>query len=176
MKLFYEISQNRYFWIAVTAYFLLMEAIALYYQYVLDTYPCALCVQIRAWVWGAVLFSAICAVMCKHFWWRWLGLTLSIACIAGGIYTSWYAWGVENGTIISSCSMGAGFPEFMPLDQWIPLLFAAEGFCGQSPDMWFGLSMVEGLLITLSIPCLVLIAQWLLHLPHVLSAMKGSET
>jgi len=101
------------------------------------------------------------------FWLRWAGLTLTTVLVGGALYTSWYSWGVEQGTIIGSCTMGAGFPESMPLDQWIPWLFSAQGICGQSPDMWFGLSMNETLLITLAIPLLVLVPQWLLHLRQV---------
>ena len=54
---FYNFSKKRLFWYLVAAYFFLMEMIALFYQYVLDWYPCALCVQVRAWVWGAVIAS-----------------------------------------------------------------------------------------------------------------------
>ena len=30
--------------------------------------------------------------------------------------------------MISTCSMGAGFPSFMLLDQWIPFFFGADGY------------------------------------------------
>ena len=160
----FKFSQSKYFFLAGAAYLLSMEGIALFYQYGLEYYPCALCVQIRAWVTSTIIIAFITSFMVKKFWWRWMGLTLVIALMFGALYTSWYSWGVENGTIVSSCSMGAGFPEFMLLDQWIPWLFRADGFCGQSPMMLLGLSMNEGLLITLSIPTLVLCAVWLLHL------------
>ncbi|NKB32771.1 MAG: disulfide bond formation protein B [Pseudomonadales bacterium] len=168
MKRFYELGQSIYFWLAGIAYLLVMEAIALYYQYVLNFFPCALCVQVRAWVVGAIISSAISVYFRSNFWVRFVGLTVTIFFIGGGLYTSWYAWGVENGTVISTCSIGAGFPTFMPLDEWIPFFFGANGPCGQSPEMWFGLSMVETLLITLGIPMILLVAQWLMHLPHAL--------
>ena len=50
MKAIYELSQKTYFWLIGILYFMLMEGIALYYQYVLQFFPCALCVQVRAWV------------------------------------------------------------------------------------------------------------------------------
>ena len=87
--------------------------------------------------------------------------------MAGALYTSYYAYGVEQGTVISSCTMGAGFPEFMPLDQWMPVLFEAQGMCGQSPPMPLGVSMVEALLITLSAPLLVLVALWGAHVQKI---------
>ena len=72
---------------------------------------------------------------------------LTIVFISGA-FTSYYAWGVENGTVISTCSMGAGFPSFMPLDQWIPFSLVLMDLV-VNLEMWFGLSMVETLLITL---------------------------
>jgi disulfide bond formation protein DsbB len=147
-----------------------MEGIALYYQYALQFYPCALCVQVRAWVLGAIFSSAVGLYFRSNFWIRFFCLTLTLACISGGLYTSNYAWGVENGTVISTCSMGAGFPAFMPLDQWLPFFFGANGPCGQSPLMWFGFSMVELLLITLGVPFIVLALLWVLHFPHVLKS------
>ena len=177
MKQFYEYGQSIYFWLAGIAYLLLMEAIALYYQYALGFYPCALCVQVRAWVVGAMIAATVSVVFRSNLWVRFLGLTQVITFIAGGLHTSRYAWGVENGTVISSCTMGAGFPVFMPLDQWIPFFFGANGPCGQSPDMWFGLSMVETLLVTLGIPLVLLLGQWILHLPHaIVSAVRFAKS
>ncbi len=163
MQSLYRLSQKRLFWYTGIFYLLLMEGIALFYQYVLDYYPCALCVQVRAWVAGAIITAILGSLRVRDFWWRWMFLTLTVVLLGGGLYTSWYAWGVEKGTIFASCSMGAGFPEFMLLDQWIPWLFGADGICGQSPAMPFGVSMVEGLLITIGAPLAVLTLQWLLH-------------
>ncbi len=168
MNKLYKFAETPYFWLTGLFYLLLMEGIALFYQYGPGMwYPCALCVQVRAWVAGAIIFALLGLIKAKDFWWRWMALTLTISMMAGALYTTYYAYGVEQGTVISSCSMGAGFPQFMPLDQWIPFLFEAQGMCGQSPEMLFGFSMVEALLVTLSLPLLVLISAWALHLPKM---------
>lgn len=168
MNMLEKLGESRKFWLAGIIYLISMEAIALYYQYGPgEWYPCALCVQVRAWVLGSAIFAVLGFVMVKSFWWRWMSLNLTIALMAGALYTSYYAFGVEQGTVVSTCSMGAGFPEFMPLDQWIPFLFEAQGMCGQSPAMPLGLSMVEALLVTLSIPLLLLIAVWVAHVRKI---------
>ena len=59
MKYFYELVQTTYFWLTGILYLVLMESIALYYLSTLQFYPCALCVQVRAWIVGAILSSAI---------------------------------------------------------------------------------------------------------------------
>ncbi len=147
-----------------------MEFIALYYQYILEFYPCSLCVQIRAWIVGVIILSTINSFITRYRCISWINLTLIILLLAGAIYTSWYAWEVEKGTIVSSCAFGAGFPEFMLLDEWIPWLFEATGDCGQSPAMWLGFSMVEWLLITLSIPFIMLVLIWFAYLKSALTA------
>lgn len=170
MDMLEKLGESRKFWLAGIVYLVSMEAIALYYQYGPGQwYPCALCVQVRAWVLGAMIFSILGLVLVKSFWWRWMSLNLTILMMAGALYTSYYAFGVEQGTVISSCSMGAGFPQFMPLDQWVPFFFEAQGMCGQSPAMPFGLSMVEGLLLTLSAPLLVLTAVWVAHVRKMIA-------
>lgn len=170
MNELYKFVESRYFWLTGVLFLTLMEGIALFYQYGPGMwYPCALCVQVRAWVVGAIIFALLGLVMAKNFWWRWMALNLTIIMMAGALYTSYYAYGVEQGTVISSCTMGAGFPEFMPLDQWIPFLFEAQGMCGQSPPMPLGLSMVEALLVTLSAPLLVLITAWIMHVRKMIS-------
>ena len=170
MNMLYNIGQSRYFWLTGAVYLIVMEGIALYYQYGPGMwYPCALCVQVRAWVMASLIFSIMGTVMVNNFWWRWMALNLTIVFMAGALYTSYYAYGVEQGTVISSCEMGAGFPEFMPLDQWIPFFFEAQGICGQSPDMPLGFSMVEALLLTLSVPLLVLIGVWAMHMRKIFS-------
>jgi disulfide bond formation protein DsbB len=165
-----KLGASRKFWLAGIVYLTLMEAIALYYQYGPGQwYPCALCVQVRAWVLASVFFSILGLVLVKHFWLRWMSLNLTIAMLAGALYTSYYAFGVEQGTVISSCTMGAGFPSFMPLDQWVPFFFEAQGMCGQSPAMPLGLSMVEALLVTISMPLLLLTAVWVAHIRKMIA-------
>ena len=100
MKKLYRLGENRLFWIAGAAYLMLMEGIALYYQYGPGMwYPCALCVQVRAWVMGSLIFSVTGMSLVKKFWWRWMSLNLTIVMMAGALYTSYYAYGVEQGTV-----------------------------------------------------------------------------
>ena len=109
MKYFYELVQTSYFWLAGILYLALMESIALYYQYTLQFYPCALCVQVRAWIVGAILSSAISVYFREKFWVRFAGISLTMVFISGGFYTSYYAWGVENGTVIQPVQWGQAF-------------------------------------------------------------------
>ena len=85
----------------------------------LQFFPCALCVQVRVRVVGAIISLIASIYLRSIFWIRFLAYPHD-SFISGAFYTSYYVRGVENGTVISTCSMGAGFWNSMPLDQWIP--------------------------------------------------------
>ena len=46
----------------------------------------------------------------------------------------------------SSCLMNAGLPSWFNLEQWLPAIFEVRGFCGESPEVFFGVSMAEALM------------------------------
>ncbi|MEO0424242.1 MAG: disulfide bond formation protein B, partial [Pseudomonadota bacterium] len=37
------------------------------------------------------------------------------------------------------------FPQWAPLDEWLPMLFRVQATCGETPEVLFGLSMGDGL-------------------------------
>lgn len=152
-----DILESKFFWIFGILYLISMESVALFYQYVLEDAPCALCVQIRAWTMGALISAALYQFVLKNtFVLNHLSILSTIGFLSGGLYTSYLAYGVENGTIFSTCSIGSGFPSWLPLDKWVPFLFEAKGLCGKSPEMLWGLTMTESLLLCFAIPIVVI--------------------
>jgi disulfide bond formation protein DsbB len=61
-----ETSEQNLYWIFLILVGLSMEAAGLYYQYVLDEWPCVLCIHIRIWILGFVVV-AILAILLKRF-------------------------------------------------------------------------------------------------------------
>lgn len=165
----YETSQSRGFWLISLVFLSMMEIIALTYQYSLGEDPCALCVQIRAWIAVAILVNIFIVKFASMFWLRFVGIISYAGLMAGGLYTSWYAWNVEKGNFFSSCGFDAGFPEWMPLDKWIPQMFEAKGLCGQSPELLMGYTMTDGLLPALGLPAGIAAIFILLHLLNMVS-------
>ena len=125
---------------------------------------CALCAG-QSWVMGSLIFSVTGMTLVKKFWWRWMSLNLNIIMMVGALYTSYYAYGVEQGTVISSCTMGAGFPNSCLLTNGARFV-RAQGMRTVSTDA-AGRFMVEALLITLSAPLLVLVALWGAHVQKI---------
>jgi protein dithiol:quinone oxidoreductase len=58
-------------------------------------------------------------------------------------------------------------PSWLALDQWFPLVFGVKESCGYTPQMMFGVSMAEALIVVF--PLLFLIS--LLMLVASLSSM-----
>ena len=57
-----ELSQQRRYWLALVLFGIALESGALYFQYVLDEWPCVLCIHVRIWVVAFILLG-ICRVI-----------------------------------------------------------------------------------------------------------------
>ena len=118
---------NRLFWPAVAIGGLLILAFVLYLQHVRGFAPCSLCIFIRLDVLGLVL----------------AGIVGSLARVRGSPAASprWHARrqpgrdlprlvagrGRETGCPGHGQKMFMGFPEWIPLDTWLPQVFQPEG-------------------------------------------------
>lgn len=173
LSVIYGWSQKSGYWLLASIWLFMMEAVALSYQYVIGTEPCALCVQIRAWVAGALIITLLLTLIKSNFWPRLLGLLAVGGLLGGALNTSWQAWNVEKGNVFSTCGMDAGFPEWLKLNQWLPQVFEAKGLCGQSPELIMGITMTDALLVSLAIPLLLLSLQILTHIWNLLFGSKA---
>jgi len=144
------IGRSSWYWLAIIFTGLAMESVALFYQYGLDYGPCVLCIHIRIWVMAIVLL-AILALLIRHN--RALLITahiLSVVAVAGLLERSWMTFAVERNLVEGSCTMSTGLPTWFALDQWFPAVFEAWELCGWTPELLFGITMAEGLLVMAS--------------------------
>lgn len=134
-----------WYWLAVIVVGLVLIAVALFYQHVLDEPPCVLCIHARLWTLAGVL-AALVGIVVRRLW---LGRVLAqlavVVSVAGLLERSYRTLQVERGTYEGLCGFDAGFPGWLPLDQWFPNLFEVWTMCGYSPPFLFGMTMVEGL-------------------------------
>ena len=133
------------FWLILLFFSLFIMGTALFYQYDLGYEPCVLCVHIRAWIIALGAISCV-ALLIPHDFVRTPSFLIGAALLLFLSLDVFELWQIEAGYKMGSCSWSAGFPEFMPLNEWAPLLFEIGGICGESPDMLFGISMAEYLM------------------------------
>lgn len=142
-----NLGEHNLYWITLILVGLSMEIAALYYQYVLDEWPCVLCIHIRIWILGFIAV-AILALFIKSFKPAVPALhILNSLMMAGFVERSWQTLAVERGWVFGNCDMDAGLPPWFQLDQWFPAIFEVKTACGYTPFILFDISMAETLMV-----------------------------
>ena len=141
------LSRSKLYWLLLLITCISLEAVALFYQYGLDYGPCVLCIHIRIWI-AALLLVAIAGLSlgnCPRV--NKACHLLSVVAAIGLLERSWQTLGIEQGWIEGSCGFGSGLPEWFALDKWFPLVFEVWESCGYTPELLFGITMAEGLMV-----------------------------
>ncbi len=139
-------GQRRY-WVALILIGITLEAAALYYQYVLDEWPCVLCIHVRLWL-AAMVLLALFALFCTPSATAMKVLhALNVAILAILVERSWRVLAIERGWIFGECDMDLGTPDWFAPDRWLPFLFEVQTTCGYSPLIVFNITMAELLLL-----------------------------
>lgn len=142
-----RVGANAWYWSSMAILGWSMLAIALYYQYVLDYLPCVLCIHVRIWVLAFVVVALFTLWVRRHWWLRLLSHTLTLGIMIGLLERSWVLLGTERGTIIGNCDFDSGLPSWFALDRWFPKVFEIQEACGYTPELLFGITMAEGLIV-----------------------------
>ncbi len=141
-----NLAHSRGYWLAIAALGLSFIAVALYYQYGLETLPCVLCIQVRIWI-LCLLLVAIIAVILNNRWARRIGHLLTVLIAAGLLERAYLLLGTERGFVFRDCGFDLGLPSWLALDTWFPNLFRVEASCGYTPELVFGITMAEALTV-----------------------------
>lgn len=140
------LGRSSWYWLSLVLLGLVFESVALFYQYVLDYWPCVLCIHVRIWVLGLILV-AVTGFLVRHTWSLRLVSHLLVTTVAAGLLErSWQLLGTERGFIVGSCAMESGLPAWFALDDWFPAVFKVWEACGYTPELLFGVTMAEALL------------------------------
>lgn len=141
------LSTGAAYWIALLALGLVLEGVALSYQYLLDYWPCVLCIHVRIWVLGLIVTSLLGALTHRVRGMRIAAHLLMSVVAAGLLERSWLLLGTERGTVSGSCGMDSGLPSWFALDVWFPTFFKVWEACGYTPELVFGITMAEALIV-----------------------------
>jgi len=141
------IGSSAWYWLAILATGMSMEAVALYYQYALDYYPCVVCIHVRILMLGFVLVALLALFVRSCQYLRTLMHGLTVILSIGLLERAWMLLGIERGSVEGSCSFDSGLPAWFALDQWIPALFKVWEACGYTPELLFGVTMAESLVV-----------------------------
>ena len=150
-----RLARGRAWWGFLLLLGLGLEGVALYYQYRLDYGPCVLCIHVRLGVAVWMLLAVLGLLLPDRALVRGLLHGLNTLVMAVLVERSWRLLGVERGFIEGSCEMDAGLPDWLALDRWWPQLFEPWEPCGYTPELLFGITMAEALLVMSLVLCLL---------------------
>ncbi len=142
-----QLSRARILWFGLALLSLAFLTVALFYQYVLDEWPCVLCIQVRLWISLLLLTSLFAWLLIPRVWVQWLASGLMLLTAIGLTERSYLLLGTERGFVFRNCGFDLGLPGGIPLDQWLPWLFRVDASCGYTPQLLFGITMAEALMV-----------------------------
>lgn len=146
-----RLATGRRYWQALILLGLAQLALALFYQYVRDEPPCMLCIQVRVLLSGVILLGIVALFVRRQRWLRTGAHVLNTVLLGALVERSWILLGTERGTLIASCAFDLGLPPWLALDRWFPALYEIQTSCGYTPELLFGVTMAEALLVTFGV-------------------------
>ena len=149
------IGYSRLYWLALAATGFSLEAVALFYQYVLEEMPCVLCIQVRLWVMALIIVALLMLLLHRLRFMPVPGHLLTVVIAAGLLERSYQLLGTERGFVVGECGFNLGLPAWFTPDTWLPALFQVETSCGYTPELLFGVTMAEALMVMSAVFVLV---------------------
>lgn len=163
------VAHSRWYWLIYIIGSISLIAIALYYQYARDELPCVMCIQIRLWFSLLIIVSFI-GLLARRIRAINTLVQVSIVLIAVGLVErSYKLLGTERGFWDGHCGFDLGLPAWFAIDKWLPWLFRVETTCSYTPEILFGITMAETLMVMSVVLLLVSLCVLLLYMVSPLS-------
>ena len=142
-----SMSHSHWYWSAYIVAVLILLAAALYYQFVREELPCLMCIQVRLLV-SLLVIVAFAGLFSRHN--RAINSIahLSVVMIAAGLTErSYQLLGTERGFVFGDCGFDLGLPGWFAIEDWLPWLYRVETSCGYTPEIIFGITIAESLMV-----------------------------
>lgn len=147
IKTLNNLAGNAMYWWSCIFIGIIMLAVALYHQHVLDQPPCLLCIQVRLLI-SLLIIVAVFGLIFKNRKRVNSTLHLSTVFIAiAMVERSYQLLGTERGFVFSDCGFNLGLPAWFAIEDWLPWLYRVETTCGYTPEILFNITMAEALMV-----------------------------
>jgi disulfide bond formation protein DsbB len=142
-----QFSQSQWYWLMYIVTGLALLATALYFQYSLEELPCVVCIQIRLLI-SLLIIVSIVGLVSRHNKVINRLSHLSVVLIAISFVERCYLLlGTEKGFVFADCGFSLGLPAWFAIEEWLPWLYRIETSCGYTPEIIFGITMAEALML-----------------------------
>ncbi|WP_115718088.1 disulfide bond formation protein DsbB [Gallaecimonas mangrovi] len=157
--MFSKLASHRSAWLLLAASALILEMIALFFQYGMRLEPCVMCVYQRVAVLGILAAGIIGAIAPGTFIMRGLGIVAWVVSAGWGAKISYQHVQLQiNPSPFAQCSYSPDFPSWFQVDKWFPAVFEVRGDCTDSVWHFLSLSMPQWMLIIFAAYLLVALA------------------
>ncbi|WP_394239771.1 disulfide bond formation protein DsbB [Vibrio astriarenae] len=141
-------SKSRLSWLLLFIIILAFEATALYFEHVMLLAPCVMCIYERVAMLGIAVAALIGAIAPRNPVIRWLGLAgWGFSSHKGLMLSLEHVDYQFNPSPFKTCDLFVNFPDWAPLNQWVPWMFEAYGDCSKVVWEFLGLSMPQWLAV-----------------------------
>lgn len=141
-------SQRRLSWLLLLLFVIFFEACALFFQHVMMLSPCVMCIYERVAMLGIGGAALVGLVAPNNPIFRWLGLAIWGASAYKGLALSLQHVDYQfNPSPFATCDLFVTFPDWAPLNNWVPWMFEAYGDCSKVVWQFLTLSMPQWLVV-----------------------------
>jgi disulfide bond formation protein DsbB len=156
------LSTQRRSWLLLAALALALDGIALFLQHVMHVEPCNECIYIRAGVLCIAVAGVLGALAPKYWPMRLIALVVWIGALGWSLSRVVLLLDLER--IVraggdATCKRFKGFPDWLPLERWLPNVFEPRATCGTvswtflggSVTFWIGVALACMALVTAAV-------------------------
>ncbi|TMX32643.1 disulfide bond formation protein DsbB [Vibrio sp. Hep-1b-8] len=141
-------SQRRLSWLLLLLFVVFFEACALFFQHVMMLSPCVMCIYERVAMLGIGGAALVGLIAPNNPVIRWLGLATWGASSYKGLTLALQHVDYQfNPSPFATCDLFVTFPDWAPLNKWVPWMFEAYGDCSKVVWQFLTLSMPQWLVV-----------------------------
>jgi disulfide bond formation protein DsbB len=133
LKFVHSLTVQRWPWLLLTVAAIVLECFALYIQHALGVEPCNECIYVRVGVLGIGVAGLIGVIAPRLLVLRSSALSVWLLSLGWSLYRANLLLDLEQKVrdgAEAGCGRFKGFPEWIPLDRWLPDMFEPRAMCG----------------------------------------------
>jgi len=142
-----NLSDSRGYWLMYIAGGLTLLAAALYFQFAREELPCLMCIQVRLLISLLIMVSLAGLLFRSNRVLNLIAQLSTVLVFAGLTERSYMLLGTERGFVFADCGFSLGLPAWFAVEDWLPWLYRVETSCGYTPEVIFGITMAEALMV-----------------------------
>lgn len=146
VQIFNYCSQGRSAWLLMAFTAFMLECAALYFQHIMKLQPCVMCIYERVALMGIIAAGLIGAIAPKSTVVKVIAIVIWLYAGWRGLDLSWEHTMLQlYPSPFASCDFFVNFPDWLPLQEWVPSVFEATGDCAVRQWAFLGLDMPQWL-------------------------------